>query len=244
MKNIALIITLLLSAFLNSHAQKFSIDPGVDLMSRYVWRGLNPGGPSPSIQPYIKFTKGKFVAGTWGAISTGNDFTLQETDLYVTYNPCDMISATITDYFVTDETAQNSHYFEFNEDSTAHLLEGAISFNGIEKFPVTFLAAFNFWGADARHTDHKKQYSSYFELGYKRLVNEVEFKAFIGGTATNPDSAKGETGFYAEESGITNIGISATKDIKVNDNFKIPAICSFVINPKCEHVYLVIGLSL
>lgn len=243
MKRILLLAISLLSFFLGE-AQSISVDPSVDLMSRYVWRGLNPGGSSPSIQPSLKFNAGKFTLGTWGAFSVDNSFTVQETDLYATYNFCDAFSLTVTDYFLPDESLANNHYFEMKEDSTGHVLEAAASFNGTEKIPITFLAAVNFWGADARTATNKKQYSTYFELGYKRTVNETSIKIFIGGTATNPDTEAGETGFYSDGAGITNIGITAVKKITLTDKFSLPLSTSFIINPKSENVFLVLGISL
>lgn len=235
---------MVLTAVLSGSAQKISVDPGVDFMSRYVWRGLNPGGSSPSIQPSLKFSAGKFTLGTWGAFAVDNSFTVQETDLFATYNFCDAFSLTVTDYFLPDESLANNHYFEMKEDSTGHVLEAAATFNGTEKIPFTFMAAVNLWGADARKTDNKKQYSTYFELGYNFTVKETNIKAFIGGTATSPDTDAGESGFYADEAGITNIGVTAVKKIVLNDKFSLPLSTSFIINPKAENVFLVLGISL
>ncbi len=62
---------------------------GADLASRYIWRGLNAGGSSPSIQPAIEYTIGSekhaFSVGTWGAFSTSGIQTTQEVDLYISY---------------------------------------------------------------------------------------------------------------------------------------------------------------
>ncbi|HLO92059.1 MAG TPA: TorF family putative porin [Lentimicrobium sp.] len=240
----SLIPLLILIAFtVHGYSQEIALNPGVDIMSRYVWRGLNLGGSSPSIQPSLEFTAGKFTLGTWGAFSTSNDFTVQETDLYMSYNLCDAFTVGITDYFLPDELAENEHYFEFKDDSTGHVLEAAATFNGTEKIPFTFMAAVNFYGADARHANNKKQYSTYFELAYKTKVKDVECRIFIGGTATNPDKELHETGYYAESAGITNFGITGIRTVQINDKFGLPLTGSFIINPKTEKVFLVIGLS-
>lgn len=235
---------MLVLTFYIGNSQNVTFNPGVDIMSRYIWRGLNLGGSSPSIQPSLKLTAGKFDFGTWGAFSTGDDFTIQETDLFLTYNPCDAFSLTVTDYFLMDETAENNHYFEFNEDSTRHVVEAAAIFNGTEKIPFTFMATVNFWGADARHADSEKQYSTYLELGYTTTISDVDCKVFIGGTINDANEEKGETGYYANSAGITNIGITANRKLQVTEKLSLPLIGSFIINPKSESVYLVIGLSL
>jgi len=239
-----ILLTIILSAFLCGTAQNISVDPGTDIMSRYVWRGLSPGGSSPSIQPSLKFNAGKFTLGTWGAFAIDNSFTVQETDLFATYNFCDAFSLTVTDYFLPDESLANNNYFEMKEDSTGHVLEAAATFNGTDQIPFTFMAAVNFWGADARKADYKKQYSTYFELGYNFTVKETNVKAFIGGTATSPDTEDGESGYYGDNAGITNIGVTAVKKVALTDKFSLPLTTSFVINPQTENVFLIVGISL
>lgn len=241
----SLYLTLLLLGLLTgAQAQKASVNAGADLMSRYVWRGLQPGGSSPSIQPSLEFTVGNFTAGTWGAFSMSNNITVQETDLYLSYAIKEMFSVTLTDYFLPDESLVRNNYFEFNEDNTGHLLEASASFLGTDSIPFTFMAAVNFWGADARHINNKKQYSTYFELGYHGTCRDIEYNIFIGGTPTNPDSEAGETGYYGTEAGITNIGITAIKNIAITDKFTLPVSTSFIINPQSENVYLVFGITL
>jgi hypothetical protein len=34
---------------------QISFDFGADIMSRYIWRGLDLGGPGPSIQPFAQW---------------------------------------------------------------------------------------------------------------------------------------------------------------------------------------------
>lgn len=227
-----------------TQAQERSLNSGADFMSRYVWRGLQLGGSSPSIQPSLEFTAGSFTAGTWGAFSVSNNLTVQETDLYLSYSIKEMFSVTLTDYFLPDESLARNNYFEWKEDNTGHLLEASASFLGTDSIPFTFMAAVNVWGADARHVNNKKQYSTYFELGYYGNFKDVDYNIFIGGTPTNPNSEVGETGFYGNEAGITNIGITAIKNIAITDKFTLPVSTSFIINPQSENVYLVFGFTL
>jgi len=221
-----------------------SFDAGADLMSRYVWRGQNLGGSAPSIQPYAEFTAGGFTLGTWGAITTSGGLSVQENDLYLSYKIKDVVTLLVTDYFVFDEAAGNNHFFEFNQDSTAHLLEAAVSFDGTDKIPFTLMAAVNFWGADALKADGKKQFSSYIELGYNGKCKETEYNIFVGLTPTNPDTKNGEWGYYGEKAGFINIGIKAKKEIKISDSFSLPVSTSFIVNPQSEKVFLVFGISL
>jgi hypothetical protein len=54
------------------HAQEngnsnFSI--GADAVSRYIWRGLNLGGATPHIQPFMEYSFGEtgLAIGAWGS---------------------------------------------------------------------------------------------------------------------------------------------------------------------------------
>lgn len=221
-----------------------SFDAGADIMSRYIWRGLNLGGSSPSIQPSLEFSAGNFTIGTWGAFSFSDGRTMQETDLYLSYNIKEMFTITLTDYFFPDEMAGNNNYFEFDQDSTGHLLEAMISFDGTEKIPFSLMAAMNFWGADARKANGDKQFSTYIELGYNGKCKEVDYKIFAGLTPTSPDEDKEETGFYGEKAGLINLGVTLSKEIQITDKFSLPVSSSFIVNPMTENVFLVFGISL
>jgi hypothetical protein len=248
-KPLLLLISLTIAALMcmpgKASAQiETSFNTGVDLMSRYVWRGMNLGGSSPSIQPTLEFSAGNFTLGTWGAFSMSDGVTVQETDLYLSYSIKEMFSITVTDYFFPDETLSNNHYFEFDKDSTGHLLEGAVSFDGTDKIPFTFLAAVNFWGADAKKADGKNQFSTYLELGFNGRCKEIDYNIFAGFTPNSPDAEKGETGFYADKAGFINLGITISKEIQITDKFSLPVTTSFIVNPQAENVFLVVGISL
>ena len=214
----------------------------VDLMSRYVWRGTDFGA-SPSIQPGVSYSLKGFTLGAWGAFTTNNPG-VQEVDLYLSYSIKDMFSITVTDYFFPNEVTPANNYF-FYGDTTGHVLEGSISFDGTEKIHFTLLLATNFYGADAKRikadgTEGNIQFSTYAELGY----TYKNLSAFIGFNLTNPDTDKGETGYYGNGFGVVNLGITGSKDIKITDKFSLPVSVSLITNPQAEKIYLVAGISL
>jgi hypothetical protein len=220
-----------------------SLNTGVDLMSRYVWRGMNLGGSSPSIQPTLEYNVGNFTLGSWGAFSMSDGLAIQELDLYLSYTFKDVVSLTITDYFLPDETLSNNNYLELDEAKTGHLLEASVSFDGTEKIPFTLMAAVNFWGADALKANGKKQFSTYFELGFNGKCKELDYNLFLGFTPNNPDEELEEYGFYGPHAGVMNMGITVSKEIKITDHFSLPLTSSFIINPMAENVFLVVGIS-
>ena len=237
------------------------IDLGCDLMSRYVWRGTQFGGNSPSIQPNIELNYKNFTLGTWGAYSTGGVHASQELDLYLSANFLkDMFTVVVTDYYFPSDTA--NYNFLGYDSKTGHVLEGGLIFNGTNKIPITFSAYVNFYGSDAKKigndpsdstTFNKEaglQYSNYFELGYsKTLKGDVELNAFLGFSLNNPRAANtgtgyiGESGFYGDTPGIVNIGVTVSKGIKITKLYELPISASFIVNPNAKRAYLVFGLS-
>lgn len=260
-----LIILLIISAFSGSCiaqiAESQEDSPwsvGADLMSRYVWRGLNLGGSSPSIQPGLEYSFGSadhaFAIGAWGAYSLSGTQTGQEADLYLTYTLKDLLSFTVTDYFFPDETSARYQYFNYNMDQTGHLVEAAIGFNGTEKIPVSLLFAMNIWGADAQKYKEEAGVmlpqngivmSKYVELGYSTEIKGVALDVFAGMCLDAPDTAKGEpSGFYGQESAaLINLGFSLSKEIRISDSYSLPVSGSLVCNPEAGNVFIVFGIS-
>jgi hypothetical protein len=235
------------------------LNVGVDLTNRFIWRGMNLGGNTPSIQPFLSVSAKNFEAGVWSAYSVGGNFN-QEFDLFASYTfGKNMFSIVFTDYFSASETVSNK-YFNYKSESTGHIFEGMLQFNGTEKFPVTAVAALFFYGADAESLNNDPassefntrtgiQYSNYFEIGYNAQIKKIAVNPFIGFTLTNPESTDstigfiGETGFYGNKAGIVNLGITAIKEIKINETFSVPLSTSVIINPQAENVFFVVGLS-
>ncbi|MBN2664013.1 MAG: hypothetical protein JXR68_10220 [Bacteroidales bacterium] len=235
-------------------------DLGTDLYSRYVWRGAQFGGNAPSIQPYASITVGNLEFGFWGAYSLSSLNTGQEMDLYLSYSFLDeMFSLTFTDYFFPDAFT-NYNYFDYAAPTTGHLFEGTFSFNGTEKIPLIFLAAVNFFGADAAkiesdptsanfNTSTGLQYSNYFEFGYSKTIKSVDFNPFFGFTLSSPLAADpntgyiGETGFYGSKAGIINTGIAFSKEIEITDKFSLPVSASVIANPDTKKVFFTFGFS-
>jgi len=241
---------------------------GADFVSRYIWRGVNLGGSSPSVQPYLEYGFGtddhSFAIGAWGAYSVSGTQTGQEADLYISYTLKEMFSLTFTDYFFPDETVASNSYFNYNmdwdkinsgaKDQTGHVVEAAISFNGTEQIPLSLMFAMNIWGADSRKFEEQGGVmvptdgivmSKYLELGYSTDIQNITLDAFLGMSLDDPKIDKGEpTGFYGQESwGVINLGFTLSKEIKITDNYSLPIFGSLITNPEAENIFMVFGVS-
>ena len=247
-------------------SNKAKVNIGADIMSRYVWRGTDFGA-SPSIQPTFSVSKGAFEIGYWGAYATNSDYT--ETDLYLKAN-VGSFSLMISDYFIPSGANDfvDSRYFFFSNKNeinidpatgsptdqyTVHALEGAISFNGTDKIPISLLVGTFFYGNDKIAEDtvfvdgaiskinFKNQYSTYVELGYSFSVGENDVDLFLGMT---PSASIYSTPLYSGDFAVVNCGISGARNIKITDNFDLPLKASIIANPQASTIFFVFGITL
>lgn len=243
-KLLSLIVLTTLALSLNAQNVTF----GADIFNRYIWRGLDLGGTSPSIQPNvsIEFTKGdhSITLGSWAALSvaaTAND----EIDLLATYSYKEAFKISLTDYFVPiSHSVAKTKYFEWDADSTAHILEGAVNFAGTEKVPFTLLFAINVYGNDARKSNGDIVMSKYLELGYLHTFKACDFNAFVGAALDKPDTGAGEVAYYLnQDPGIVNLGIKLSRKIEITDKFSLPLQCSIITNPALQKAYFTCAIS-
>lgn len=233
---------------------------GCDVVSRYVWRGAEYGDNVPNFQPSFMLVYKNLDFGIWGSYSFSKSNLAQEFDTYLQYSLIQQLfTLTLTDYFFPNQQ-QIYNYFDYAANTTGHVLEGTITFNGSDKIPFTFLAAVNFFGADAARIDNNFssstfnqktgiQYSNYFELGYKHSFKTYDFNAFAGFTLTNPRLADttngflGESGYYASTAGVVNVGFKAAKSIQITENYSLPVYATISVNPISKKVFYVFGIT-
>ncbi|MFK5879133.1 MAG: hypothetical protein QM478_06505 [Flavobacteriaceae bacterium] len=233
MKKILFIVFAICS--LNSFAQ---FDLGLDVQSRYVWRGVQLGNNSVSLQPFVEFGKGQFAIGAWGAYSIGGDNSgLQEADLYVSYSPLDFLTISITDYFFPADGTITNNYFEYG-NTTGHVFEGMLSFSGVEKFPIGITVATNFAGAD-KDSNGDQSFSTYIEFSYEKTIDAVAIGVFAGGVV-------GDNGGYylTNGSGLINLGLSAAKEIKITELWSLPVDAALIFNPDAESIFITFGFTI
>jgi len=216
-------------------AQELSI--GADVVSRYIWRGFDLGGTSPSIQPNAKFLAGGFTLGFWGAYAVANPNALEEIDFYGSYafalNNAGSFSLGFTDYMSPNSGTKigNIHNHNDEEGPGAHFIEANVGYYGPENVPIYVLFNIFFYNV--------AENPIYFEVGYSTSVQDIGFSAFIGGTPGE------ENAYYGtEDFNIINAGFKVTKSIVFTDSFSLPIFGSVILNPESETLFYVFGLSL
>ena len=239
---ISAIFTALLIAFCTTcllAEDQVEVTTGVDFVNRYIWRGLEFGG-APSIQPTLAVGYAGFELGTWGAYTLSNEATdSDEIDFWCcfTYDFENSMSVTalITDYYFPGSGIE---FFNFNnyddpEGAGAHTLEAGLSVTGPENFPITLSGYVNF------HNDEGN--NMYFQADFPISLETADLNFFAGlttGSEDNPDY------YGSDDLAFINLGVTASREIKISDDFVLPLFVSYILNPKIEISYVVVGLSL
>ncbi|GIV33615.1 MAG: hypothetical protein KatS3mg031_1150 [Chitinophagales bacterium] len=220
---------------LSESATSFPVTFGFDLVSRYIWRGMD-FGVAPAFQPGVSYSvatkrivKGDqpvatFQIGAWASYAVTGSFA--ETDLYATLRfPYVWIG--LIDYYFPTETTAKDRYFNYGRN-TAHIYEALIGFDGPENVPLSVFLGYNFHGPDDQPVmtitpaDSINQlpadttvsyvgwkHSFYVEGSYSfQLKGDVELTLILGG-------AYGK--YYTQNSGYVRNGL----DVTVNQRFNI-----------------------
>jgi hypothetical protein len=206
-------------------SSKVTVTANVDLVSRYIWRGLD-FGHAPSIQPGLAVQWNDFKLGAWGAYKmTGEGG--QETDFYIS-KTIGFATFALWDYFSFNDTSKFD-LFDYKQKTTSHLLEAQLLLSGGKILPFNFFSSYFFYGSDLSK-------SLYFELQYEHKSKLADLMVFAG------YQAKGN--YYASSANFVNIGCTLKKFVPVTDRLTLPVYLSFIVNPANKVPYLVVGITL
>lgn len=222
-----------------------SFDFGADFVSRYIWRGAEFGAvgnqpATPHLQPYGAFTytmgKSSLSLGFWA--SYGLDSKYSENDLYINYSVesnIGTISLTVSDYYYPYLDGEFSEFSNFDGDGNgAHTIEFNLSYTLPGKYPFSFMVSSNV------HNDVPDNESLYFQVSYPFTVSKVDLNVFVG-------AANGRSVWHSitsDDFEFINVGFSASKSIKITDDYSIPLGMEWIYNPHLEKSYLVIKVSI
>jgi len=232
---------------------------GADVMSRYIWRGIDFGN-SPAIQPSIYFSWRGLNVGAWGSYSFApyramindtlsvNMGNYTEMDLYVSYT-LKWFTLMVFDYFIPNGLDPNYtgikdfQYFNYDKKTTGHTFEVSLAFAGPEAFPIKFYIGTLVYGNDKALDStgfygdvNKNNFSTYIELAYPVSFRKIDLNFFAGGT---PFAGS----WYGPKAGLTNVGITAKKAIPITKTYSLPVQASLIANPASQKMFLVFGIS-
>lgn len=200
---------------------------GADLVNRYVFRGLD-FGESPAIQPSFEYSNEGLTIGAWGSYAVIATPSGIEADLFVSYDFDFGLSLGVTDYYFPGERLKieadsvltpirTGKYFDYGSN---HFFE----LNASQSIGNFYLVAN--WGFSNMND------ALYFEAGYGFKY----FDVFVG--------AGNEVYTADGKFNVVNVGISASKDIKITESYALPVSASVILNPDTEQLHLVFAISL
>ncbi len=205
---------------------------GVDLVNRYVWRGMMVSGNS-NVQPYFSHSIRHFSFGTWATYSTKADYF--EVDLYMGYT-IEPVSFYIYDYWSTGSELSDYKYFNLKNSTTDHLLEFCVVSEKNRIIPLQLTSSVFLYGCD-KNDKGKNSFSTYFEMLYPYELNDYEGTVFLG---ISPSG-----NYYSEkEFQVVNVGASVMRTIEITEKLKVPLKLSLTANPAAEKIFFIISLSI
>ncbi|WP_298368130.1 hypothetical protein [uncultured Lutibacter sp.] len=243
MKKVLLILVAAFAVQVNIAQEKklkdSPIDFSVDLKSNHLWRGLViTDKPMVAVFTSIKLNKsGSFTTGFWGGMSFSNESdgtSYKEINYYVQYAK-NGFSIGLWDLFNT-RGVDSPDVWNYDKETTGHILDLRTSYNFGESFPLTLEADFLLHGsADSQITDgeYEKRYSTYMQVAYP-LISEakVNLNGFVGAGF----SLNGDTHLYGdgqENFDLVNVGLTASKVVKLG-NYSMPVSATTLWNPSLK----------
>ena len=230
MKKHLLCLLAMIAPMMMSAQDEVETTIGADIVSQYIWRGQELG--DVSLQPTLGIAYKGLSLTAWGSVGLSNKDNTKEFDLTAAYTTGGFHIG-VTDYWFN---TPNERYFAYSAHETSHVFEANVGYD----FGIASLNWYtNFAGNDGVNKDGKRAYSSYFEANVPFKLAACEWTATIGAVPY-------ATSFYSDANGfvVTNIGIKATKDIKVNDHCSIPIFAGITANPSTEKTFFIFGVSL
>lgn len=227
MKKLTLILMLALACAAGTNAQdKKGWNSSLSLTSQHWSRGV-AYNVAPAFDGDLNYMFSKsFTVGAEATVGLnelsgyGNEF-----NTYVTFTKKEL-SLTVKDYFyMYGYGAEENNYGDWGEN-TQHFIEGALKY---KKENYYGLVAYTFLQNKAIDRN-----GVYFEAGYK-TKKDIEFTA---GYITDYSACN-----WRDKAGITHIGLSQTRDLKISDSWTSKLKTGVYFNPSYKDVSDYAGIS-
>lgn len=226
---LCVLATLLLSLVMPSAIKaqdKVEASVGADVMSKYIWRGLDMSGAS--IQPYASLDYKGFSLGGWGSFSIdGEDY--KEFDLSLSYS-VGGFTFMFTDYW----TDYGTGYFKYKSRNTDHVFNLQAGYD-FDIFSINWDT--NLTGDDYK-ANGKRAYSSYLEVSVPFSLLTIDWAASAGITPW-------ENEFYgADGFSVICVGLGACREFSIGERLTIPVTLQGMWNPEHKKAYFAAGVGI
>lgn len=217
-----------------------SVDAGVTLASRFLYRGLNLG-QAPQFQPLLTLNVGALQLASWSSHplarpsdENASGFTganYREVNFWAQYT-IDTGVGTLTPYIQNHYNPNAGPFLDFSEDGNNYV-QAQLGFQGDDRS-----APFDMMVGVVMLNDPAN--SVYLEGGYRFTASNLAMRAFVGGVPNrSPFNGVTDDGPH-----LTNVGLSATKELQITDRFALPLGVTFVANPYSHNAFAAVSVSL
>ncbi len=212
---------------LTAYCQEFFLN--VDLVSKYMWRGMKNG--NAAVQPYMGFQIENLTFTAWG--STEFKRKNNEIDLIVEYEHRNWTFSLMNMFF--QEAGETFKYFHYTPKTTGHTLEAGAAYRLCDRFPLQAAWYTVIAGNDYTANEHRA-WSTYWEFLLPFTIGRIEFEAEAGITPWK--------GMYADKFAMNNLALAAGWDWELTDRLTLTPSAKIGYNPFEKNFYFVVGISL
>ena len=229
MKKIALVVSALVATVAPLHAE-IETTVGADVVSRYIWRGMELG--DAALQPSLGISAGGFSASLWGSTGIVRAADTKEFDITLSYSIAGL-SAGVTDYWFSVGPEPAGRYFRYDDKATNHVFEAFVGYD----FGFASVNWYTNLAGNDYDADGDNAFSSYCELAAPFSLGGLDWTATLGFVPM-------ETAFYGTDGfAVTNLSVKAEKALEITDRFSLPISAGLTVNPSSEMAYLILGIS-
>ena len=227
----------LLSMACIAHAEQSDFHLGLDMQTKYVWRGMEmmTENSAPVLFPSISYNNSGFNVYAMGGYSINGAYA--EVDMGISYT-WKWLTVGVNDFYYPSVTSAEDSYFNWKSSTTGHWLEGCITV-APEKVPA-YLTVSNFFYGPDRTPEGKQAYSTYVELGAYYDFLESSRLSLAAGAACNKSCYNG----YSRGFSVCNVELKYTYNVTFKNGWSIPLNAAYVINPICNKAFMNFSTSL
>ncbi|WP_075603567.1 hypothetical protein [Saccharicrinis aurantiacus] len=231
----------------------FNWDMTVTLKSQNIFQGLIPG-KSPTIATQGGVSMDEWYLGMYSGASSSGDY--HETDIVVGYHKPRYKVHLEYYYNYTQgisDVPNPGGIFNFDKQTTRGLLDLIINVQLDKKGHWNLTSSTLIFGRDnvLEQIEQdgemvswrgEQRYSQYLALEYAWYWGTSKVKAHMGGSFSLANPSKAH--FYGAKPGFNDVGLTFTKNLKINEDFKMPVKVAAIVNPLANTSYLLLGVDI
>ncbi|TKG91925.1 hypothetical protein EYV94_20135 [Puteibacter caeruleilacunae] len=226
-------VMLLLGVIENTTAQ-VKLELNSTITTRHYWRGLMISNSS-NYEGDLVLRTSNLQLGAWGGYAFNGEYS--EFDFHVGYDLSDKFTISVWDLYASRDRSSidDYDYFDLNRKTTNHLIDISAKYKISNDFPLSVYWSTLVWGRDLNEKNEQR-YSSYVELDYPVNIGHSIVDFYAGFNLV-------EESMYGKDINAVDVGVTATKYFRINDNLTFPLWAKVAINPEAGTSNLILGLQ-